>query len=60
MKTLGIALATTSLILLLVQSFKVLLGTDPVNSADIMVMSATLSFLSTALSATGTDFRKDK
>lgn len=60
MKTLGIALATTSLILLLVQSFKVLLGTDPVNSADIMVMSATLSFLSTALIAMGTVFSKDK
>lgn len=58
MKTLGIALATTSLVVLLVQSIKVLLGTDPVNSADIMVISASLSFLSTAFIAMGTVFSK--
>ncbi len=58
MKTLGIAFAGSSLILLLVQSLKVLTGSEPVTSADVMVMSASLSFLSTAFIAMGTVFSK--
>jgi hypothetical protein len=58
MKTIGIGLAIASLVMLVIQSVRVLLGTEPVNSADVMVMSASLSFLSTALIAFGAVFNK--
>jgi len=53
MKAVGITLGFCALLLMLFQSVRLIITMEPWNSADFLIVSATMSFMSTVLITTG-------